>query len=378
MVINETVKRKVIPIASGKGGVGKTVIAVNLAIHLAKMGMDTVVIDLDLGGSNLHTILGMKNNRMGIGNFLSDPRASFDQIVQMTSYENLRYVPGDVLVTGTQDLQLSQKKRIIDGILNLDVDYVIIDLASGSSPQVLDFFLISNCGFLITTPQTISILNVYNFFKNLIVRFFQRALKENDKVSNYLKKVLKEKKPGEHFSLGAIIKQITDIDSNAGQKARQYVSVLQPKIIVNMAKSPEELDTAENLKDLIKTTLELDVECMGMLFLDLKMDEAVSSKKPLVVFDENSIFSKELARIALKIVQSENFPRMPLELDYYRDSFELAHIEASLDYQEMAALRSEELDVGELLALISSQKRKIRELEGTVRMLTMKNTTAQF
>jgi len=378
MVINENVKRKVIPIASGKGGVGKTVIAVNLSLHLAKQGMDTVLVDLDLGGSNLHTVLGMKNTRMGIGNFLSDPRSTFDQLVHMTPYDNLRYVPGDVLVTGSSDLQLQQKKRIIEGILNLDADYIIIDLASGSSTQVLDFFLISNCGFIVTTPQTISVLNVYSFLKNLMVRFFQRAFADYNKVSEYLKKVGKEKRPGGHFSISEIINQIIDIDKKAGEKAKEYILTLHPKLIVNMASSPQDLEIVDNLRELINTTLALDIECMGMLYMDLNMEEALNRKKPLVVFDENSILSREVERIALKIVQSEKFPHMPLDLNYYKDSFELAQIEASTDYQEIRTLKSEELDVGELLAIISTQRKKIRELEGTVRMLTLKNPNIHF
>jgi flagellar biosynthesis protein FlhG len=56
----------VIPIGSGKGGVGKTIFTANLGIMLAKEGKRTVLIDLDLGGSNLHTCLGVKNRYAGL------------------------------------------------------------------------------------------------------------------------------------------------------------------------------------------------------------------------------------------------------------------------------------------------------------------------
>jgi len=71
MVICENVRRKIIPVASGKGGVGKSVIAANMSLALAQSGKSTVAMDLDLGGSNLHTLLGIKNTQAGIGNFLS-------------------------------------------------------------------------------------------------------------------------------------------------------------------------------------------------------------------------------------------------------------------------------------------------------------------
>ena len=55
MIINENARCKILPIASGKGGVGKSVLVANLGISLASFGQRTVLVDLDLGGSNLHT-----------------------------------------------------------------------------------------------------------------------------------------------------------------------------------------------------------------------------------------------------------------------------------------------------------------------------------
>ncbi len=58
-------KTQIIPIASGKGGVGKSLISANISIGLAMMGYSTVVIDLDFGGSNLYTYLGFSNKHLG-------------------------------------------------------------------------------------------------------------------------------------------------------------------------------------------------------------------------------------------------------------------------------------------------------------------------
>lgn len=59
-----------LPIASGKGGVGKSSYAVNLATVLAQKGKNVILADFDFGGANLHTLLGLKNNRAGLGNFI--------------------------------------------------------------------------------------------------------------------------------------------------------------------------------------------------------------------------------------------------------------------------------------------------------------------
>jgi flagellar biosynthesis protein FlhG len=376
MVINENAARKILPVASGKGGVGKTVIAANLALELAINGRRTVVVDLDLGGSNLHTALGIKNRNPGIGNFLSSRSVKFKDIVIDTPYANLRFIPGDVLVSSLADIQFSQKRKLLQNLLDLDTDYVVIDLGSGSSCHVVDYFLISNSGFVVLTPQPTALINAYGLLKNVVFRFLQRAFASHSSVSSYLKKTLKEKKPSSLPPLSQILEKISKLDRQAGAKARRYLNVLQPKFIVNMAQTPEDLQVVGQLKDLVRRNLELDVECLGLVYRDEAVDRALEEGKPLVTTEGDSMFARQISRISQKILQSEAFPHMPLDLDYYADTYELALIEAQNDLEDLQSMvqkGDEDIDAAEMLAIISDQKRQIDELRGTVRMLTMKN-----
>ncbi len=372
MVINENARRKIIPIAGGKGGVGKTVLSANLALALAGSGKNTVVIDLDLGASNLHTCLGLKNTEPGIGNFISSREVLFQDIIQTTPYKNLRFIAGDVLVPGLANINFSQKKRLLNNILKLEAEYVILDLGSGSNFNVLDFFLISNSGFAVTTGQTTSVLNVYGFLKSLVFRFLMRAFNRNGDVSLYLRSIIKEKDPDSFVNIAQITKEIQKIDPEGGEKAKKYISVLKPKIVINMAETPDVLLIIEKLRDLIKNGLVLDVECMGLIYSDDSVDRALSEHTPLSVKDKHSIASKDIERIAQKIIQSDRFPEMPLDLNYYKDTFELTQIEARNDFQEFGGLNQleEEINIGKLLSVIDTQKKHIKDLEGTVRMLT--------
>jgi len=79
----------IIPIASGKGGVGKSFVAANLAIALAEQGKKVVVADLDFGASNLHTCLGLNNINPGIGDFLRARTAKLQDLLVTTDVQNL-------------------------------------------------------------------------------------------------------------------------------------------------------------------------------------------------------------------------------------------------------------------------------------------------
>jgi flagellar biosynthesis protein FlhG len=105
------------------------------------------------------------------------------------------------------------------------------------------------------------------------------------------------------------------------------------------------------------------------------VEQAIEQGSPLAVSQGDTVAGREISRISQKIMQSEEFPTMPLELEYYADTYELTLLEAQGDFEDMQAGSSEdEEDVGaaDLLAIISQQKQQIDELRGTVRMLTLR------
>src|SRR6056297_834688 len=99
----------IVPVASGKGGVGKSLLSVNIALALGQAGYRVVLADLDLGGSNLHLMLGSSAFPNSLGTFLSGKSASFKEIIFPTEYENVSFIPGDSEIPGLANLSASQK-----------------------------------------------------------------------------------------------------------------------------------------------------------------------------------------------------------------------------------------------------------------------------
>ena len=376
MILNENVDRKIIPIAGGKGGVGKSVLAANLALSMALYGKRTVLVDLDLGGSNLHTLLGMKNVNPGVGNFLSGRELSVSDLAVPTEWENLLFVPGDVLVCGIGELTKATKTRVVKGILEIDADYIVIDLGGGTNFTVVDFFLVSNSGLIVTTPQNTSIMNAYSFLKNYVFRFLQRAFAQDKAVSSYLKKVLRERRPGSGSSVPDIIAGIAGIDADAGEKAEAFLEVLQPKLLLNKINGLDDVRIAQGLRDLAAKNLSIDLECLGTVMNDATVDLSIDEGRPFILDYPDEVVSGEMHRIAQKIIQSGQFPRMPLELDYYADTFELAQIETENDLASLRRQPREEeeegrYDIDKLLELVRIQQTRIQELQSTLKMLSI-------
>ena len=103
---------QIIPVASGKGGVGKSLLSANLAIALGQSGKRVLLVDLDLGASNLHLVLGHPNAKEGIGTFLTG-QSKFEDIIHQTDYMNVSFIAGDAEIPGLTSLKVSQKTSAI-------------------------------------------------------------------------------------------------------------------------------------------------------------------------------------------------------------------------------------------------------------------------
>ncbi|MDR2371199.1 MAG: P-loop NTPase, partial [Treponema sp.] len=104
---------RIIPVASGKGGVGKSLVAANLAVAFAQAGQRVVLADLDLGASNLHLVLGHQSPKLGIGTFLNDVKSDFNDVIADTDVRGLRFIPGDTEIPGTANLKAGQLKALV-------------------------------------------------------------------------------------------------------------------------------------------------------------------------------------------------------------------------------------------------------------------------
>jgi flagellar biosynthesis protein FlhG len=377
MVITENRETKIIPIAGGKGGVGKTELCANLGVRLGKLGFRTVVIDLDLGGSNLHSALGIKNRNSGLGNFLSDRALKFEAILYDTPYPNLNFIPGDVLVANTPNITFAQKRSIIKNIERIEADYILLDLGSGANNNVVDFFLASNSGIVVSSPHVGAILNAYSFMKNTTFRFLMRAFSGDSSVEKYIRQIIKERRPGNPVNVGQVIQGMREIDETQADRAVRILGYLQPHLVLNLVRTRDDLNIAGSLRDLVGKNLNYSLGALGFVMADEDLAASHRAHNPHLIEAPASLMARQIDRIAQKIVQSPGFPALALDTSMYSDSYELLRLEAEQDFAEAAAAKQEDdpdAQTKEFIEILASQKERITELQNTVRMLTMRNS----
>ncbi|MBI9105402.1 MAG: P-loop NTPase [Spirochaetales bacterium] len=314
----------VIPIGSGKGGVGKTIFTSNLGIKLAQLGKKTVLIDLDLGGSNLHTCLGIKNRHSGVSSVINKQEDSLEEIMVNTEIENLFFVPGDTLNPGTGNLQFFTKQKLIKQINNLEADFVILDLAAGSTFNTVDFFLISSNGIIFTTPETTSVLNAYSFIKTSVFRLLFRSFKaksmERDIIYNFVNSKLEGS--GRSFSHD-LLNELYAYSKDSGEIAELKIKEFRPMVLINRVENQESINLGMKLRDITWKNIGIELNFLGHLPEDKEVQASIFRRSPVILTNPGSPFPKELSTLTEKLI-SDIFPDQP---QLYLDDDDLMTIE---------------------------------------------------
>ena len=161
----------IVSFASGKGGVGKSVIAANLALLLAKKGKRVTLADLDIGGADIHILFGLMNPSLTLTDFLNRRVERLEDIAQaLPVHSNLMLIPGTGDTLATANMPYAKKKRLIRHLKNLQTDVVIVDIGAGTSYHALDFFLMADHHVTVATPDPTSVLDLYRFIKLAAIR----------------------------------------------------------------------------------------------------------------------------------------------------------------------------------------------------------------
>lgn len=359
---------RIIPVASGKGGVGKSLVAANVAIALAQAGKRVVLADLDLGASNLHLILGFSGRINGLGSYLSASKIRFDEVIHETDYPNLRFIPGDSEIPGLANITVRQKNQLARQLLSVeDADYLILDLGAGTGSNILDFFLLSGRGIVVTAPTLTATLNAYLFLKNTVFRLMWDSFKPRTQARAILESLKKDGAALQRAYIPEILGRIAQADPASRAAFDMRMSKLSPRLVLNMLEDPKDADKAQKIRRSCREYLGMDLEHLGIIYRDDLQDIALGSRIPIIRYKPQSVLSQAIYRIADKLVSSEDDEESFLDPEYLDDSYGAADTEAEVDFAAKMdyvedLLSSGALTQGDLIETVRMQHYEIGQI----------------
>lgn len=164
--IKQKTTARVLTVTSGKGGVGKSNIAINLGIRFMQMGLKVILFDADFGLANIEVMFGAipKYNLKDV----IEGRKKLNEILT-EGPDGIRFISGGSGVEGLANLSRIQLSNLLRGMSELDemADIIIVDTGAGISDSVLEFVASAGEVLLVTTPEPTSLTDSYSLLKAL-------------------------------------------------------------------------------------------------------------------------------------------------------------------------------------------------------------------
>ncbi|MFC2476023.1 MAG: MinD/ParA family protein [Catonella sp.] len=244
---------RVITITSGKGGVGKSNLAINLAISLSRLGKKVIVLDADFGLANIEVMLGIRP-QYNLSDLMFRGRSLSEIITK--GPENVGFISGGSGIREMTSLTREQLINLSARLSELDrqADVVIIDTGAGISENVMEFVMSSAEVFLIATPEPTSITDAYALLKTL----------------NHQPEFTRE-----HCHIKLIANKVNN--EKNGKELFEKLSVVADKF------------------------LNISLEYMGAIPSDTNMSKAVMKQQPLTIAYPNSQAARAIDDMARSI-----------------------------------------------------------------------------
>jgi flagellar biosynthesis protein FlhG len=296
-------KPRIWAVGGGKGGVGKSVICTNLGVALAKLGYSCVLVDADLGGANLHTMIGIPTPAKSLTELFTKEAGNLSDVQIPTGIQNLSLISGAHALLDIANPKHTLKQKIIRQLLTLDADIVLLDLSAGSSFNVLDFFLAAHEQIAVVVPTPTSVENAYHFLKAAFYRRLREAI-AHEEIAH-----LAEQTKGQKGALGIrtpreLIQHLVEISPEAGAAIAEKMAALRPKLIVNQIRSQEDISLGIKMSNVCRDYFGVEMNFLGGIYSDDKVVRSIQMKKPAIQLYPHSSFAVEIENILQGLLTS--------------------------------------------------------------------------
>jgi len=302
------INKKLWSIGGGKGGIGKSIFTLGLGISLARLGYKVIVVDTDLGGANLHTLMGVRYPSHNLEDFLLKRVPNLEDIIIETGVKGIGLICGADDILGAANPTYAQKVRILSQIEELPADFVLLDQGVGTSFNTLDFFNYAPGKICLLTSQATSLQNGHGFIKSALYRQISREFAKEEEVVDLLWQTDAKSLDKEVTSVKDILNLLGKTNPEVHAHLQQLLEDYQIYLVVNMVKNERDTLSGLIIREVTSTHLGLQPEILGHISHDLSVEAAVNLMIPFPLDKDDSKSAQDLRAIAQKVLEISCLP----------------------------------------------------------------------
>lgn len=292
---------RIVAVAGGKGGVGKSLVSLNLAVTLGRMGHKVTLVDGDLGAANLHSMLGVTRPGPGLGAFFDHEIESLADAAMPTEQANLRFVPGTSR-PGSANINSAQKMRLLRALSYIGGDVVIIDLGAGSAYNTVDLVAAADIKVVVMTPQLTSLQNAFAFLKACVQRVLRR-LPDEAVSRDRLDRLLTGE--GEVWPIQRIIAELRREDPRLADEMVDSLLRFGVLLVGNMLSTPQDREIIDRMSKMFSDYLLVSAPVTATFRLSDEMRRSIDVRRPVVTGERVRDVANEMRSLARAIMDMD-------------------------------------------------------------------------
>ena len=297
---------RIITIGGGKGGIGKTMVSASLAIALAEAGARVVLFDADLGGANIHTVMGLYIPDKTLHDFITHKVKLLSEVVINSPIDGLKVICGAPGSVGFANLEYWEKMKIIRHLRRLFAEFVVVDIGAGTSFNEIDIFNAGDVQIVVANPEPTSIQECYNFLKVAIFRHLRREFADSPEVLQLLDRSRDPTHVNDHRLLTEIGNPVRQQNLRDGVRLFRIVNNYSPKLILNRVFDFREIREGLALQVASQELLRMRLEFWGYLSYDARIAKAVRAMRPGEILPSDSENRMRFQKMVRQYLLGEN------------------------------------------------------------------------
>jgi flagellar biosynthesis protein FlhG len=266
-------------VAGGKGGIGKTVLATNTAIALANRGHKVAVIDFDSGGASLVRAMGLEQPPSTLLENLRNGECI--SACTRNAFGVSFMIAGESSQQGSL-AELQNKISVLSCLKKLAYDFIILDMGPGTGPELLDYFLSSNLGIIVTTPEPTSLENAFVFMKALFHRKLSlfAEIRNDGRFSEWFEKASQKKELWNHPA--AVLESFARAGSGSARLALSALQKTHIGIVMNQTRMDDDREMGSKLMQIANKNFAFAVDFLKFAEFDNHAWQASRQNTPVV------------------------------------------------------------------------------------------------
>jgi len=265
-------------------------------------------LDADLGGANLHTLMGVRYPPYTLEDFLLKRVSRLEDIVIETGVKGIGLICGADDILGAANPTYAQKVRLLSQIEDLPADLVLLDLGAGTSFNTLDFFNYSPGKICLLTSQATSLQNGYGFIKSSLYRHISREFAKEEELLELLWQTDNKEAEEGVTSLRDILTRLQATNPGLGERLAHLLEEYRLLLVVNMVKKERDLQAALIIREVAASFLGLNPRILGHIAFDLAVEAAVNLMIPFPLDKDYSQAAEDLRALARQVLELASQP----------------------------------------------------------------------